>query len=72
MNEFLILTQDEMHDITGGGVVSLVAGGLAGALIGFYVSIPVAIVSNDPSVIAKGAILGGSAGAYIGAGCPLP
>lgn len=72
MNEFINLKQDEMQDINGGGLVSMVAGGLAGAIIGVYVTLPVALIKNDASIVAKGAILGGSVGAYVGAGCPLP
>lgn len=72
MNEFVTLKNDEMLDINGGGVVSMAAGALAGAIIGGYVALPVAVVKKDPSIAAKGAILGGSVGAYVGAGCPLP
>lgn len=72
MNKFITLKHDEMQDVNGGGFISMVAGALAGAIIGTYVSLPVAVIKNDASIVGKGAILGGSAGAYIGAGCPMP
>ena len=51
---------------------SLVAGTLAGAIIGSMISLPYAAYKNDANIVAKAAIAGGSIGAYVGAGCPLP
>lgn len=72
MNEFLILNNNEIEELNGGGVASAFAGGLAGALIGTFVSLPVAAYKGDASIIGHAAIAGASAGLYVGAGCPLP
>jgi len=69
MNE---LTISELNNIDGGGFLSCAAGGVAFAMIGAIVSLPVAAVTGDASVIGHTAILAGSVGMYVGAGCPFP
>ncbi len=69
MNE---LSVAELSIIDGGGLISSVAGGLAFAMIGAIVSLPVAAVTRDASVVGHTAILAGSVGLYVGAGCPFP
>lgn len=72
MNTFEDLKKFEIDEIYGGGIASLAAGTLAGGLIGTFVSLPYATYKGDIRIIGKAAIIGSSAGAYIGAGCPLP
>ena len=72
MKKFEDLQKFEAEEINGGGVASLAAGALAGAMIGSIVSLPYAAYKSDIRVVGKGAIAGGSVGAFIGAGCPLP
>lgn len=72
MNTFEDLKVLETEGISGGGLASLAAGTLAGGLIGTFVSLPYAAYRGDVRIVGKAAIIGGSAGAYIGAGCPLP
>lgn len=66
------LTVKELETIDGGGFLSMVAGGLAGALIGVHAGMVAYAVTGDVSTIGKGTIIGASAGMYVGAGCPLP
>lgn len=72
VNTFEDLKEFETEEISGGGLASLVAGTLAGGLIGTFVSLPYAAYKGDIRIVGKAAIVGSSAGAYIGAGCPLP
>ena len=72
MEKFEVLSKNEVEEVNGGGVASLVAGTLAGAIIGSMISLPYAAYKNDANIVAKAAIAGGSIGAYVGAGCPLP
>lgn len=72
MNEFVVLNENEIEELNGGGVASAFAGTLAGALIGTFVSLPYAAYKGDASIIGHAAIMGGSVGMYVGAGCPLP
>lgn len=66
------LTLDELTAVDGGGVISCVAGGVAFAMIGAIVSLPIAVATGDASVVGHTAILAGSVGMWVGAGCPLP
>lgn len=66
------LSIDELSIIDGGGLIACVAGGLAFAMIGTIVSLPVAAVTGDASIVGHTAILAGSVGLYVGAGCPFP
>lgn len=72
MDKFEELKENECVEIDGGGFASLFAGGLAGGMIGAIVSLPYAAYKGNGKIVAKAAIAGASAGAYIGAGCPLP
>ena len=72
MSEFIELNENEVHEIDAGGVVSCVAGTMAGGLIGAIVSLPYAAYKGSLSSVGHAAIAGASAGAYVGAGCPLP
>ena len=72
MTKLILLNDDELSEFDGGGVASMAAGAIAGAMIGTIISLPAAAVTGDTSLVGKAAIAGGSIGAYVGAGCPLP
>ena len=72
MEGFGVLDMDECVEIDAGGVASAVAGAMAGAIIGTFVMLVPAAVSQDPSMVGHGALLGASIGAWVGAGSPLP
>lgn len=72
MQNFEVLNEREYQELNGGGVVSCVAGAMAGAIIGTMVSLPYAAYKGSASAVGHAAILGASVGAYAGAGCPLP
>ena len=69
MNE---LSVNELIAVEGDGIISCLAGGVAFALIGTFVSAPVALAVGDASIVGKVATAAGSVGLYVGAGCPLP
>ncbi len=66
------MTQNELQYVEGGGVMSMVAGGLAFAMIGGFVALPVSAITGDLSYMGKMATFCGGIGIYVGAGCPLP
>ena len=72
MTKLILLNDDELSEFDGGGVASMAAGAIAGAMIGTIISLPAAAVTGDTSSVGKAEIAGGSIGAYVGAGCPLP
>ena len=72
MKNFEYMTREEMEVVEGGGVASLFAGALAGAMIGSMVALPYAAYEGDITIVGKTAIMGASIGSYVGAGCPLP
>jgi len=72
MKNFEYMTREEMEVVEGGGVASLCAGALAGAMIGSMLALPYAAYEGDITIVGKTAILGASTFAYIGAACPLP
>ena len=73
MEGFVVLDMDECVEINAGiGPASVVAGAMAGAIIGTFVMLVPAAVSQDPSMVGHGALLGASIGAWVGAGSPLP
>lgn len=72
MYRFEEIEKNEMESINGGGLLSCAAGALAGALIGSIVALPGAAISGKPSAVGHGAILGASAGAFVGGYAPAP
>lgn len=73
MRYFEELSLEEVQEnINGGGVLSCVAGGLAGAIIGAYVGLIPSVVTGDASYIKQSVVTGATAGVWVGAGCPLP
>ena len=70
--EVVVLNEYESEEVNGGGPIEMAAGAVAGGMVGAIVSLPYAAVKDDPSAVGRGAILGASVGAFIGAGCPMP
>lgn len=66
------LAYDEAFKVDGGGILSAVAGGLAGVIIGCYVGMVPAIVTGDVSYIGKSVVTCGTVGLWAGLGCPTP
>lgn len=71
MESFFVLTEEDALDINAGGLLSAVAGGLAGGLIGTFAGLIPAAVTGNPSYIVKLAVTCGTAGVWVGAGCPM-
>lgn len=67
-----IFNNEDLDNINGGGFLSMVAGTVAGAMIGSLVTLPYAVYKHDIHVTARSAIAGGSVGGFVGSGCPLP
>ncbi len=73
MEGFVVLDMDECVEINAGiGPASVVAGAMAGAIIGTFATFVPAVVAKDPSIVGHGALLGAAIGAFIGAESPLP
>ncbi len=63
---------EAIEDINGGGILSCIAGGMAGAIVGTFVGIVPAAATGNAKYIKQSVIAGTSAGVWVGAGCPLP
>lgn len=72
MNNFCDLSQEEVFDVNAGGVISAVAGGIAGAMIGTMGALVPAVIYRDSNIVVKAAITGGTVGVWAGVGFPLP
>lgn len=72
MNDLILLNYEEVSDVNGGGLLSAVAGTIAGGMIGMFAGVIPAVVAKDPSIIAKTTITCASAGLWVGLGCPIP
>ena len=67
-----IIDWNEQESINGGGVMSCVAGGMAGALIGAFVGLIPSVVTGDATYIKQSVIAGTSLGIWAGAAAPAP
>ena len=72
MNDLVLLNYEEVTDVNGGGILSAVAGTIAGGMIGMFAGLIPAVVAKDPSIIVKTTITVASGGLWVGLGCPLP
>lgn len=60
------------EQINGGGFLSCLAGGMAGALIGTIAGLIPSAVTGDLDYMKQSAAAGTSLGIWVGAGAPLP
>ena len=67
-----IIDWNEQESINGGGVVSCVAGGMAGAIIGSFVGLIPTVVTGDTTYIKQSVVACTSVGIWVGAGTPVP
>ena len=72
MDYLVEINEDEVLNVSGGGIASAVAGGLAGGMIGAYAGLIPAVVTGDASYVTKAAVTGATVGMWAGLGFPTP